>query len=62
MSEQWYYGQDGRQIGPVSRQELDSLIQSGQVGQQTLVWRAGMVDWLPANLVPGLTHQDAHTL
>jgi len=43
----WYYAAGGRQQGPVGDTQLDALIQSGQVTQDTLIWRDGMANWLP---------------
>jgi uncharacterized RDD family membrane protein YckC len=41
----WYYADAGRQIGPVSKTDLDSLFHSGAITQNTLVWTEGMADW-----------------
>lgn len=43
----WYYAQDGQQTGPVSEEQLMQLVSSGRIVPATLVWRAGMADWLP---------------
>jgi uncharacterized RDD family membrane protein YckC len=43
----WYYALNGQQMGPVSDEELASLVTSGLVTDQTLVWREGMVNWQP---------------
>lgn len=43
----WYYARNGRQSGPVSENELDSLVRSGEIALETLVWRRGMDAWLP---------------
>ncbi len=47
MKRDWFYAKDGAQKGPVGIEELKSLRVSGQVGQDDLVWREGMDDWLP---------------
>jgi len=47
----WYYSRDGAQHGPVSLQELQGKIHSGEVARDALVWREGMPDWTPANAV-----------
>jgi uncharacterized RDD family membrane protein YckC len=54
--EEWYYAIDGVQQGPVSRDALMQLLASGQVAGDSLVWREGMGDWLPANRVPELAN------
>lgn len=43
---QWFYGEDGRQVGPVEDAELQALIAAGQVGPATLLWHEGMPNWL----------------
>ncbi len=44
----WYYLLDGETLGPVPGSELRRLFRSGSLVPDTLVWRPGMVDWLPA--------------
>ena len=44
----WYYLLDGETLGPVPGSELRRLFRSGTLVPDTLVWRPGMVDWLPA--------------
>lgn len=48
----WFYGKDGTQHGPVSDQEIGTLVASGQIDSNTIVWREGMPDWLPLAQVP----------
>ncbi|WP_193211914.1 GYF domain-containing protein [Luteolibacter marinus] len=55
--EQWYYGSEAGQHGPVDEDELRAMILSGGVGARTLVWREGMVDWRPIQSVPELSGQ-----
>jgi hypothetical protein len=43
----WHYAVGGQQQGPVDDAQLDVLIQSGQINQDTLVWREGMPSWQP---------------
>jgi len=43
--EEWYYAQEGKQVGPVSRDEIQQLIHAGQINADTLVWKEGMADW-----------------
>jgi hypothetical protein len=45
----WYYSKEGSQHGPVTQQELQAKLQSGEVARDALVWREGMGDWLAAN-------------
>lgn len=51
----WYYGQGDQQHGPVSEEDLISLIRQGVVGKQDLVWNSSFGDeWREAGSVPGL--------
>lgn len=50
----WYYVQSGQQAGPVSQEQLVGYFQDGTVLPNTLVWRKGMANWLPANEVAEL--------
>jgi len=49
---EWYYSKDSAQHGPVSLQDLQAKIRSGEIASDALVWRDGMVDWTSANAVP----------
>lgn len=56
VGQQWYYvdGQLNRQ-GPVSAQGLASLVCAGQIDTDTLVWTAGMGDWIPISMEGSLS-------
>jgi Predicted membrane protein/domain len=41
----WYYAINGQRQGPVLQQELEKLVSTGVITEQTLVWREGMTDW-----------------
>jgi hypothetical protein len=41
----WFYAINGQQTGPVSDAQLDELLRSGKITQDTSVWREGMADW-----------------
>lgn len=44
--EQWYYvDSDGKEIGPISREDLLGLWQTGSLLSSTLVWKEGLEDW-----------------
>jgi hypothetical protein len=51
---QWYTGRDGKQEGPFTDERIRQLIASGVVRADTLVWSAGMTNWVKAAEVPGL--------
>ena len=42
---QWYYAEDGKQLGPATEAEFQSLVNAGKITPQTLVWHAGMASW-----------------
>ncbi|MBX3385179.1 MAG: SPFH domain-containing protein [Phycisphaeraceae bacterium] len=46
---------DGRQHGPFEAGLLVNKIRSGELRAETLVWRNGMAQWLPAGQVPELS-------
>jgi uncharacterized RDD family membrane protein YckC len=52
--DQWFYGQQGTQRGPVDFQALRAMATSGQLQPADLVWREGMTDWSPASSIEGL--------
>jgi len=51
----WYYAREGRQVGPVSEEDLTAQAASGVVRADTLVWREGMQGWQPYGSVIGGT-------
>jgi TM2 domain-containing membrane protein YozV len=50
----WYYIGHYGQLGPLTREQVDELIQGGVISRDTFVWRAGMHDWLRADSVAEL--------
>jgi hypothetical protein len=47
----WFYLKDNQQLGPVSQEQIEALLQSGEITPQSLVWQEGMADWKPAGEV-----------
>ena len=43
----WYYSNEGSQVGPVSDEVLQGLVSAGTITPHTLVWRDGMENWQP---------------
>lgn len=43
----WFFAQQGTSVGPVSEDQMESLVQSGVITAATLVW-PGDGDWIPA--------------
>lgn len=50
----WHYADGDERKGPVDEATLVTLIESGAVRRDTLVWRAGMPGWLEAEKVDEL--------
>ena len=50
----WYYSENGTQAGPVDETALHSLVSSGQLNPDSLVWREGMTDWKSYSQIPEL--------
>jgi len=48
---QWYLMKDGQQLGPFDSNTMKGIVQSGKAGDEDLVWRDGMAEWLPASSV-----------
>ena len=42
----WHYVEQGQQVGPVTDEQLQQLIQSGRITADTLVWHEGLPDWI----------------
>jgi uncharacterized RDD family membrane protein YckC len=47
MAQNWYYARGNDQFGPVTMDQLKSLIGTGQVQMADLVWTEGMAQWVP---------------
>jgi uncharacterized RDD family membrane protein YckC len=43
----WYYGVDGRRLGPVEEEALETLGFAGAIEWSTPIWREGMAAWKP---------------
>lgn len=48
MLDQWYFQQSGVARGPVSKAQLASLVQSGEIRPADFVWCEGMPEWMSA--------------
>ena len=47
----WYYGREGRTLGPVKSSEISELIRLQIISRETLLWCETMADWQPARQV-----------
>jgi hypothetical protein len=54
MAEEWYYTNNGQQMGPVSAAALRQLVEAGNLKATDLVWKEGMSQWAPASTTRGL--------
>jgi hypothetical protein len=50
----WFYARDGARQGPLRLGDLERMIDTGEIGPDTLFWKSGMSDWAPGFLVPEL--------
>lgn len=51
---QYFYAANGQQNGPVSFEQLQSLFASRTVNKDTLVWKAGLAEWIPLQQIEEL--------
>jgi hypothetical protein len=54
MSDQWFVHRNGEQVGPYTGDQMLESADQGIIVAETMVWAAGMPEWLPAGQVPGL--------
>jgi hypothetical protein len=46
---EWYYIGHYGQLGPLTSEQMDELVQGGVIARETFVWRTGMTDWIRAD-------------
>ncbi|MBF0329574.1 MAG: SPFH domain-containing protein [Nitrospirae bacterium] len=51
----FYAAIGGKQAGPFMMDALKQKVMSGEITRETLVWRTGMEQWLPAGQVPDMS-------
>jgi membrane protease subunit (stomatin/prohibitin family) len=61
VPDQWFLGAGGQQLGPFDLAGLAAQLGGGTLTRATLVWRAGMAQWTPAQQVPELAQLFAST-
>lgn len=54
-AQQWYFGINGQNVGPLTLEVARQLVAMGQLKADTLAWTTGMTSWTPAGQVPSLT-------
>ena len=53
---QFFVAVNGQQTGPFGEQQLQQMIQSGQVTKESLLWKNGMAAWTAAAQVSEVAH------
>ncbi len=51
----FYLAVNGAPVGPLDRPGLEQQVRNGVLRADTLVWRDGMAEWMPASRVPELS-------
>lgn len=46
---EWYYVQEGKQLGPISEEDLSEKLKEKTLPNETKVWKEGMDDWVSAS-------------
>lgn len=54
----WWYADKDKKIGPVKKDEIKRLLQTGQIGAKTLLWHEGMETWQSFDKVDELKKLD----
>jgi hypothetical protein len=44
---EWYYANNGQKNGPHTKEEIEALIQEGELAIQDKVWHKDFEDWMP---------------
>jgi uncharacterized RDD family membrane protein YckC len=42
---EWYYAEEGREVGPVTGGDVERLVKAGRITSTTLVWNPQMAGW-----------------
>ncbi len=53
----WFYAQGDERLGPVELAWLSERVGSGELPPSTLIWRHGMKEWSPAEMILELAEQ-----
>jgi TM2 domain-containing membrane protein YozV len=51
----WYYVGSFGQLGPLTKGQIEELIEGGVIERSTFVWEPAMTDWLPAGNIAALS-------
>jgi membrane protease subunit (stomatin/prohibitin family) len=53
-AQQWYFGVNGQNVGPLTMEVARQFVQMGQIKADTLAWTNGMGAWTPAAQIAAL--------
>jgi hypothetical protein len=56
---EWLYSKNGEQFGPFTHEQLLSLVESGQVASDDLVWKNGLAEWMAVSQVSSLAGDES---
>jgi len=48
-NQSWYYAIEGVRSGPISRDELQNKVKSGELARDSVIWSEGMPSWITVN-------------
>jgi len=54
MSSSWFVMENGQKVGPLGGNIVEQMIVAGRVRSDTLVWKEGLAQWMPANALTDL--------
>lgn len=54
MANEWYIAKGDKKHGPVSNKGLRELALTGRITPETLIWREGLSEWIPASRIENL--------
>ncbi len=43
----WYYAENGQNVGPFTKEKFDTLVAGGTIKPETLIWNSGLTNWVP---------------
>jgi len=52
----WHYRIGGQQFGPLSSSEMRTLLDTGEIDEETMVWTGDLSDWIPLGQADDLLH------
>lgn len=48
VADEWFYISNNQRYGSFSKEAMIGFVQDGHISRETLVWKKGMLNWLPA--------------